>query len=215
MKIKFLILILVICLPFFGVAKTIELTYEFENGEQLVRQYDDSAKDLVLYISDSKNSMPLKKIKNIKGFENWENLENFDSYGIDYSGDLLFLNNIKNLKSIFFDFFKCKKLSFLENLTGLEFIEIHLSLDKKDYKDFENTKIDFSKLKKLRKITFSAYYFDNGKFVGKLNRIPWFVNVQNKPELIFYENDINELTARDKKLLKQYSKYDLGEKLKL
>lgn len=126
MKIKFLILILVICLPFFGVAKRIELTYEFENGEQLVRQYDDSENDLVLYISDSKNSMPLKKIKNIKGLENWKNLENFDSYGIDYSGDLLFLNNIKNLKSIFFDFFKCKNLSFLENLTGLEFIEMHL-----------------------------------------------------------------------------------------
>lgn len=215
MKIKFLILILAICLPIFGVAKTIELTYEFEDGEQLVRQYDDSEKDLVLYISDSKNSMPLKKIKNIKGLENWENLENFASYGIDYSGNLLFFNNIKNLKTIFLDFFKSKNLSFLENLTELEFIEIHLSLDNKYYKSLENVKVDFSKLKKLKKITFSAYYFDNGKFVGKLNRIPQFVNVQNKPELIFYENDINELTKKDKKLLKQYSKYNLGEKLKL
>ena len=108
-------------------------------------------------------------------------------------------------------------LNFLENLSNLENIEIQFSADISEYKTIKENKINLSKLQKLKKI-----YIENSDFCNIYKNQPWemptvcsldfippFINVQNKPELLIYDNMIEKITKEEIRLLKQYSNVHL------
>ena len=207
MKKRFILLITVLSATFFLYAKSVEITFEFADGERLVKEYDDMKTALVIWTGDSDNCIPSKELTNIAGLENWEMLQAIEWYGIRYYGDWSFLKDIKNLKGIFVSYFRGKSLRFLEDLSDLEYIELKVSIDKKDSEEFEKEAVDLSKLTKIQKISIRANYFEkNTHSDNRLTRIPNFINVQKLPALDINNNHIKKLTRYDKKLLRQYSK---------
>ena len=119
MKKRFILLITVLSATFFLYAKSVEITFEFADGERLVKEYDDMKTALVIWTGDSDNCIPSKELTNIAGLENWEMLQAIEWYGIRYYGDWSFLKDIKNLKGIFVSYFRGKSLRFLEDLSDL------------------------------------------------------------------------------------------------
>jgi len=73
----------------------------------------------------------------------------------------------------------------------------------------KNTKIDLKKLKKLKKICLRILFDNKENKDDRLNFIPPFINVQNKPELLIYDNRIEKISKEELRLLKQYSKVHL------
>lgn len=192
---------------FFLYAKPVSITFEFADGERLVKEFDDTKETFVIWTGDSNDSVPSKELTDIKGLENWQVLEAVEFYGIKYYGDWHFLKDIKNLKGFFVNYFYCKSLRFLEDLVNLEDIELEVWINKKDSKDFEKEEIDLSKLSKIKTIALKAFYISEDIHSDyRLTRIPNFINVQNHPVLDVNNNHIKELTKHDKKLLIQYSK---------
>ena len=81
MKKRFILLITVLSATFFLYAKSVEITFEFADGERLVKEYDDMKTALVIWTGDSDNCIPSKELTNIAGLENWEMLQAIEWYG--------------------------------------------------------------------------------------------------------------------------------------
>ena len=87
----------------------------------------------------------------------------------------------------------------------------------KNIKKIKENKINLSKLQKLKKVYIEGSDFCNIyknepwkiTSVCSLNFIPPFINVQNKPELLIYDNRIEKISKEELRLLKQYSKVHL------
>lgn len=147
---------------------------------------------------------PNKEIVSMEGFEQLKNLSRLFFYHPNYYGNWNFLKNIPNLK-IFASDIKKSSLKFIENLTELESLELDVSYNDEEFEILKNTKINLEKLTKLKKI---YLIITNEKDPNKyrLDFIPKFINVKNKPELLIFDNRIESISKDEIKLLKQYSR---------
>lgn len=129
-------------------------------------------------------------------------------YFPNYEGDWNFLDSVPNL-TVFGADVRNPSLNFLEDLENIEEFEIAVHVDKKYHETLKNTKIDLKKLKKLKKICLRILFDNKENKDDRLDFIPPFINVQNKPELLIYDNRIEKISKEELRLLKQYSKVHL------
>lgn len=52
---------------FFLYAKPVSITFEFADGERLVKEFDDTKETFVIWTGDSNDSVPSKELTDIKG----------------------------------------------------------------------------------------------------------------------------------------------------
>ena len=201
-KISILLLILI---AFHVFAEPIELTFKMDDGTYERRQIDSSDDTYIFVWTD----FPLhKQITEISGFEKCKDLKTMSFYFPNYEGDWNFLASVPNL-AVFGADIRNPSLNFLENLENLEEVEIAVRVDKKYHETLKNTKIDLKKLKKLKKICLRILFDNKENKDDRLDFIPPFINVQNKPELLIYDNRIEKISKEELRLLKQYSKVHL------
>lgn len=209
-KILFFILFSIFEIMF---AENFEIKFMAEDGTCSTLTFDNSAEWIVV---DGKK-LPVKKIVSIEGFENFSKTENLCFYFLRYSGDYNFLSNLTKLKTLGLMNCQVSSLIFLEKLQNLENAEIQFSADISEYNSIKENKINLSKLQKLKKICIASSRFCNIYKnqaweitpVCSLDFIPPFINVQNKPELLIYDNRIEKISREELRLLKQYSKVHL------
>ena len=204
MKKKINILLLVF-IAFHVFAEPIELSFKMDDGTYERRQID-SSDDTYVFVW---TKFPLhKQITEISGFEKCKNLKTMNFYFPNYNGNWNFLASVPNL-TVFGADIRSPSLNFLEDLENLEEVEIAVRVDKKYYETLKNTKVDLKKLKKLKKICLSILFDNEENKDDRLDFIPPFINVQNKPELLIYDNRIEKISKEELWLLKQYSKVHL------
>ena len=190
-----------------------EIAFVAEDGTSFKQIFDNSDKYLVV----NAKKFSTKKIAKIKGFENFSETENVCFYSLRYTGNYDFLKLLPNLKSLGLMNCWISSLDFLENLYNLEDMEIHFTADISKYDEIKEQKVDLKKLTKLKKIyvgdsDFCEIYEKKpweSSVAHKMDFIPPFVNVQNKPEFMLDNNRIEKISKEEIKLLKQYSEVSL------
>lgn len=198
MKKKLLILLLLATISSIF-AKDVELKFKMIDGTEKT-EYVDSLTDSYTFVW---TYFPNKEIVSMEGFEKLNNLSALFFYYPKYYGDWMFLKKIPKLKKFASDI-KKSSLKFLENLNNIETLELNIIYNDEDFENLKSTIIDLKKLTKLKKIWLRI---DNEKNVNmyRMDFIPKFINVQNKPELIISDNRIESITDDEIELLKQYS----------
>lgn len=131
-------------------------------------------------------------------------------YWPKYRGDWNFLKDAKKLKSLGLITVNAKSMDVLSDLENIEVLELDYFIDEINLNNFLQKDIDFSKLKKLKKIIFNLRVKTKSGFYYP-GRIPRFVNVQNSPEIYLGNNGIKDLQDSEINMLKQYSKVYIGE----
>ena len=198
-------ILLLVFISFHIFAEPIELSFKMDDGTYEKRQIDNSDDTYIFVWTD----FPLyKQITEISGFEKCKNLKTINFYFPNYDGDWNFLASVPNL-TIFGADIRSPSLNFLENLENLEEVEITVRVDKKYYETLKNTKVDLKKLKKLKKICLTILYDKEKNKDDRLDFIPPFINVQNKPEFLICDNRIEKISKEEQRLLRQYSKVHL------
>ena len=198
-------ILLLVFIAFHVFAEPIELSFKMDDGTYEKRQID-SSDDTYVFVW---TKFPLhKQITEISGFEKCKNLKTMNFYFPNYNGNWNFLASVPNL-TVFGADIRSPSLNFLENLENLEEAEIAVHVNKKYYETLKNTKVDLKKLKKLKKICLSILFDNEENKDYRLDFIPPFINVQNKPELLIYDNRIEKISKEELRLLKQYSKVHL------
>lgn len=198
-------ILLLVFIAFHVFAEPIELSFKMDDGTYERRQID-SSDDTYVFVW---TKFPLhKQITEISGFEKCKNLKTMNFYFPNYNGNWNFLTSVPNL-TVFGADIRSPSLNFLENLENIEEVEIAVHVDKKYYETLKNTKVDLKKLKKLKKICLSILFDNEENKDYRLDFIPPFINVQNKPELLIYDNRIEKISKEELRFLKQYSKVHL------
>lgn len=198
-------ILLLVFITFHVFAEPIELSFKMDDGTYEKRQIDSSDDTYVFVWTD----FPLhKQITEISGFEKCINLKIMNFYFPNYKGDWNFLASVQNLK-VFGADIKSPSLNFLEDLENLEEFEITVRVDETYRETIKNTKVDLKKLKKLKKICLRILFDNEESKDDRLDFIPPFINVQNKPELLIYDNRIEKISKEELRLLRQYSKVHL------
>lgn len=188
-------------------AEPVELLFKMEDGT-FEKQIIDSSDEIYTFVW---TDFPInKKIIEMSGFEKCTNLKNAIFYHPNYYGDWDFLSNIPNLKHFGIDS-NTPSLKFIENLENLESFELDITVEKSYYESLKKTKIDLKKLRNLKEMRLWIFFTNETKTQKRMDFIPPFVNVQNKPELMIYDNRIEKISKEEIKLLKQYSKVSLND----
>ena len=190
-----------------------EIVFVAEDGTSFKQIFDNSDKYLVV----NAKKFSTKKIAKIEGFEIFSETENVCFYSLRYTGNYDFLKMLPDLKSLGLMNCWISSLDFLENLYNLEDAEIHFTADTSKYDEIKEQKVDLRKLTKLKKIYVEGSDFCEiyekkpweSSIVQRMDFIPKFVNVQNKPELMIDNNRIEKISKEEIKLLKQYSEVSL------
>lgn len=191
-------------------ASSVELSFELEDGSSEKVIVDDLITE---YNFDDFNFSNRQIIVAIKGFENLKNLETVYFFSSWYYGSWDFLTQLPKLKNLALDQCWISSFKFLEKLNNLEHLTIQFSSDEGDYKNIKNSKIDLKNLSKLQEIYIrsSKFYIhekakprNQWKSSKKLDFVPNFINVQNKPSLYLDWNQISVLSKNEIKLLSQY-----------
>lgn len=202
---KKLSILLLIFLSIHVFTEPIELSFKMADGTYEKRQID-SSDDTYIFVW---TKFPLhKQITEISGFEKCKNLKTMNFYFPNYNGNWNFLASVPNL-AVFGADIRSPSLTFLENLENLEEVEIAVRVDKKYHETLKNTKVDLKKLKKLKKICLTILFDNEENKDDRLDFIPPFINVQNKPELLIYDNRIEKISKEELRLLRQYSRIAL------
>lgn len=157
-----------------------------------------------------------EKFVDVKGLEKLEKLTTADFYWPHCEGDWSFLEDFKHLKKLGILEADIDSLKFLENLKDLERLSLEINVDEKNKINFENELINLEKLENLEFIEIHVLYknYDGNFYTGRLRKIPKFINVKNKPELIICGEDFikpQESFEVDKKYFLQYSRVDLSD----
>ena len=76
---------------------------------------------------------------------------------------------------------------------------------------FANKGIDFAKLTKLEKVSFSLAILEGNTVTGRMTFVPKFINVKNQPELDLSYAEIDHFSNDDVKILKQFKTVYLGQ----
>lgn len=186
-------------------AEPVELLFKMEDGT-FEKQIIDSSDEIYTFVW---TDFPInKKIIEMPEFEKCTNLKTAIFYYPNYYGNWNFLSNIPNLKHFGIDS-NTPSLKFIENLENLESFELDITVEKTYYESLKETKIDLKKLKNLKEMRMCIFFTDEGSVKERMDFIPQFVNVRNKPELFLDNNQIEKISKEEIKLLKQYSKVDL------
>ncbi len=208
------LIFLAVLLSGIAFAEKAEIKFIAEDGSATSVFFEKEESCIVI---DAKK-FPTKKLDSITGFENFPNLDSLTFYFLRYTGDYDFLAKIPRLKELGLIGCYVSSLNFIENIYNLETIELELTADINNFDKLQNTEINLKKLIKLQKIFVTNLNFGNiankeiwnYKQLSKLNFIPKFINVQNKPELSLTNNKIETLTKKEIKLLRQFSTVDLS-----
>lgn len=210
MKRIFCLSLVIVNCAFSIFAKQVALSFDMSDGTKEIIQIDDSTERYEL--SDS-NFSTQKEIISVSGFENLENLEILYISYLPYYGNWDFLEKIPNLKNITLSSCWISSFNFLENLRNIESISItNFYCDENNYENLKNEKVNLCNLNKLEKLQiFSSSFYvpdyskpKNQWKSKKLDFVPNFINVQNKPNLYLDWNQISMLSKKEIKSLSQY-----------
>ena len=208
MKNKFTLLVITLSLVLMIFSTKIfakEVEIQLVMGKEIVtRKVDSEISEWVIFSGAHNPNI----VCDIKGLNQLTNLTSLEIPILNYKGDFRFLKDCKNLKVLFLNGGTITSFKFLEELENLEYLELNMYINKDDVGKIYSQEIDFANLNNIKDIRFSPIVESSNK-TSKYDRIPNFVNVQNKPKIFLENNVIKTLTERDIELLNQYSEVNI------
>ncbi len=184
--------LMIIIFSFFAMcaySKNVDLVIVTTAGERVIRSVPDDVREWGFAQTDTTKF----EILTVENIEVLTQLEFIEFINVTTIHDYSFLSKLPKLRKLSLGGCSVFDLKFLESLTNLEDLSLHIFIPESIIEKIKVTPIDLLNLKKIKYISFNSI------------PVPPFINVQNQPYLILDNNNIESLSVYDLELLSDYS----------